>query len=418
MDRRSVLMIGVAAAAGALPYSKAAPPPPPREIVYRQWSSDAELATGTSAGVAVSGGALSIAAAAGQRAFTDPYTGSTGSYDFATWTSPEVPLAFAATEAVPSWTASTPGGSWIEVHMRGVTELGNTTKWYHLGRWAADDNVIARSSVPSQSDLDGRISIDTFIAAAGRGWTRWQVRVTLLRPTGTTLTPQVRAVGAMVSRLPEPGSVVASVPQSAQGIVLPVPQYSQNIHQGEYPQWNGGGEAWCSPTSTSMVVAHWGTGPTPADYAWVDPSYQDPWVDYAARHTYDSNYAGTGNWPFNTAYAGRFGLNGFVTRLRSLNEAEAFIAAGIPLIFSLSFKKNQIPGLTYGTAGHLLVLAGFTATGQPVLNDPAASSNAAVRKTVGRAEFEKAWLDTSRGITYVIHPATVPLPAAPAQPNW
>ena len=29
----------------------------------------------------------------------------------------------------------------------------------------------------------------------------------------------------------------------------------------------------------------------------------DPWVDYAARETYDAAYEGTGNWPFNTAYA-------------------------------------------------------------------------------------------------------------------
>ena len=161
-----------------------------------------------------------------------------------------------------------------------------------------------------------------------------------------------------------------------------------------------------------------GGGPTPADYAWVDPSYVDPWVDYAARNIYDYAYGGTGNWPFNTAYAGRFGLDGFVTRLRSLNEAEAFIAAGIPLIFSLSFKKNQIPGLTYATAGHLLVVVGFSATGQPILNDPASATDAAVRKTVGRAQFEAAWLDASGGTVYVMHPPTVTLPPPPTQPNW
>jgi hypothetical protein len=166
-----------------------------------------------------------------------------------------------------------------------------------------------------------------------------------------------------------------------------------------------------------MVVAYWGTGPSPEEYAWVEPPV-DAWVDYAARNTFDYQYDGCGNWPFNTAYAGRFGLDGFVTRLRSLNEAELFIGAGIPLVLSLSFKKNEIPGLTYGTGGHLLVLVGFTADGSPVLNDPAAVDNAAVRKIVGRAEFEAAWLNTSRGVAYVIHPAAVPLPPAPAQANW
>jgi hypothetical protein len=415
----------MSAAAGALPVAPASasskkPPvsPAPRDIVFRRWSSDAELATGTGAGVAIASGALTLATVAGQRSYTDPFTASSGTYDYATWTSTSVPLGFAATEAIPSWTASTPEGAWVEIELRGVTELGNTTKWYVLGRWAQDDATIARTSVPAQGDTDGSVSIDTFVAAAGHGWTSYQLRVTLLRPAGSALTPQIRSLGVMASRLPAPGTVVASTPALAQGVVLPVPQFSQSIHEGQYPQWNGGGEAWCSPTSTSMVVAHWGTGPAPADYAWVDPAYADPWVDYAARHTYDSNYAGTGNWPFNTAYAGRFGLDGFVTRLRSLNEAEKFIAAGIALVFSLSFKKGKIPGLTYGTNGHLLVLAGFTATGEPVLNDPAAPSDAAVRKTVGRAEFEAAWLDSSRGIVYVIYPASLALPAPGAQANW
>jgi hypothetical protein len=167
-----------------------------------------------------------------------------------------------------------------------------------------------------------------------------------------------------------------------------------------------------------MVLAYWGAGPTPADYAWVDPAYADPWVCFAARHTYDHDYDGCGNWPFNTAYAGRFGLRGFVTRLRSLNEAERFIAAGIPLIASASYQKGQVPGLDYGTAGHLMVLVGFTASGDPVLNDPNSPSNAAVRKPVGRAEWEAAWLNSSRGVVYVIHPASTPLPPPPAQANW
>lgn len=423
MDRRTALRLAVAAAAtmGASSVASGAsakkpPADPTRDVSYMGWSTD--FSAGTSAGADIAGGVLTIAHSIGQRVYADQFTGVTGTYDYATWTSPETASAFGVTEALPSWTASTPGGCWVEIELRGVTELGNTTKWYNLGRWAADDQVIARTSVSLQGDTDGFVSVDTFVAASGHALMSWQLRVTLLRPVGTDLSPVVRSLGAMTSRLPEPGSVVPSAPQTALGTVLPVPQYSQNIHLGEYPQWNGGGQAWCSPTSTSMVLSYWGTGPTPEDYAWVDPSYPDPWVDYAARHTYDHTYAGCGNWPFNTAYAGRFGLNGLVTRLRSLNEAERFIAAGIPLICSLSFKKNKIPGLTYGTNGHLLVIVGFGADGQPVINDPASPSNDAVRKTVGRPEFEEAWLDTSGGVVYVIHPSSVSLPERPAQPNW
>ena len=424
MDRRDTPRAAVAAggapsSAGLATAAHAASTTPPtiRDIVYRRWTTPADFAAGTSVGVTVTDDALTIAGPVGQLTYADPYKGTTATYEYATWTSPWVYPGFAATEVVPSWTADTPGGTWIQVEARGVTALGTTTRWYNLGRWAADDAQIFRTSQRAQRDEDGSVAVDTFVAAEGRGWTAYELRVTLLRPVGTAQSPAVRSVGAMASRLPEKDKPVPTAPQAARGVVLDVPRYSQEAHKGHYPQWDNGGEAWCSPTSTSMVLSYWGTGPTPEEYAWVEPS-PDPWVDYAARHTYDYSYAGCGNWPFNTAYAGRWGLEAFVTRLRSLNEAELFIAAGIPLVVSASFTKNQIPGLTYGTGGHLMCLVGFTADGQPVMNDPFSPTNEDVRKTVGRAEFEAAWLTTSRGIVYVIHPPSVALPDAPRQANW
>jgi hypothetical protein len=428
MNRRDMLRTALAAgavSAGILPAGpvrandqKKPDPTTDRDIAYRQWSTGAELATGALAGSAVAGDSVTLASPVGTLTYTDPHTGGTAAYEYATWTSVDVSPGFGATEVIPSWTADTPGGAWVQVELQGITNTGETTKWYNLGRWAADDNQIRRTSVAAQGDTHGFVAVDTFVAREGYALTSYRLRVTLLRPTGTAGGPTLRSIGAVGSSLPAPVKrPPASTPQAAQGVVLEAPRYSQHVHDGHYPEWNGGGEAWCSPTSTSMVVAYWGTGPSPDEYAWVEPPV-DAWVDYAARNTFDYQYDGCGNWPFNTAYAGRFGLDGFVTRLRSLNEAELFIGAGIPLVLSLSFKKNEIPGLTYGTGGHLLVLVGFTADGSPVLNDPAAVDNAAVRKIVGRAEFEAAWLNTSRGVAYVIHPAAVPLPPAPAQANW
>ena len=125
-----------------------------------------------------------------------------------------------------------------------------------------------------------------------------------------------------------------------------------------------------------MVVAYWQRGPSAADYAWVTgdhPGHTDPQVDYAARHTFDYAYDGAGNWPFNTAYAAPLaGGPSFVTRLRSLREAERFIAAGIPLVASISFGSGDLDGSPIsGTNGHLLVIAGFTESGDVVVNDPA-----------------------------------------------
>jgi hypothetical protein len=208
----------------------------------------------------------------------------------------------------------------------------------------------------------------------------------------------------------------------AEGIELNVPAYSQEIHEGQYPEYNGGGEAWCSPTSTSMVVSYWNTGPSQQDMAWVDPSYADPQVDYAARNTYDHNYGGTGNWPFNPAYAGRFGLNGFITRLRSVTELEQFIKAGIPVVTSQSFKASELPGAGYGTNGHLFVVVGFTQSGDPIVNDPASPSDAEVRRVYPRADFENVWQrsSSSGGVAYIMYPPGHALPpnVPGTDPNW
>ena len=99
----------------------------------------------------------------------------------------------------------------------------------------------------------------------------------------------------------------------------------------------------------------------------------DPWVDHAARMTYDHAYSGTGNWPFNTAYAATRTDHAFVTRLRSLREAGLFIEAGIPLVASISFGSGELDGAPIGaTNGHLLVIVGFTDDGDVIVNDPAA----------------------------------------------
>jgi hypothetical protein len=393
--------------------------PDVRNITYREWTTDAHFGTGVGNGVTVGGGALTFGTGAGTIGYTDPYgTGGPRSYNFATWTSATVDPGFAATEAIASWNATTPGGTWLKVELRGTTGAGATTKWYVLGVWAAGDNEIHRTSVPSQGDTDGFVAIDTFVAADGHALTSYQLQVTLYRPVGSTQTPTLRSIGAMASAVPGPKRKPVASPGTGVVATLAVPQYSQEIHAGEYPEYDGGGEAWCSPTSTSMVVASWGTGPTPEEYDWVDDSIVDPVVDHAARMTYDYNYQGAGNWPFNTAYASTFGLDGFVTRLRSMDEVQRFIGAGIPLVLSLAMKKNEVPGAGYTTNGHLLVVVGFTTTGDAVINDPFAPSNAEVRKVFSRAEFENAWLNSSGGVVYVIHPSSLALPPAPAQANW
>ncbi|TDC32270.1 peptidase C39 family protein [Micromonospora sp. 15K316] len=410
-----------------------AAPPRTRDIAYRGFRLPGEEAAGVGVGLRAEAHGLLIGEAAGVR--PGP-AGDEGRYEWGSWTAPPVPVGFPVGEVVPSWTALTPDGCWIEVELRGWHGDGPATGWYVLGRWAADDRTVRRGSVPGQRDGAARVETDTLVIGAATV-TGWQLRVTLLRPAGGGAGPVLRTVGAVATGRPgtappdtahrptsatdgpDPAPVEQSPgrPGDARGVVLDVPRYAQRLH-GPYPQWGGGGDSWCSPTCTSMVLAFWGAAPPARRYAWVDPPGPRPVVVHAARHCYDHAYGGAGNWAFNTAYAGLHGVDAFVTRLRSLAEAEAFIAAGIPLVVSAAFRAGEVPGLAYDTRGHLIVLVGFTSDGDPVLNDPYAENDEAVRRIVRRDRFEAVWQRGSGGMAYVIRPSEVALPPAPAQANW
>src|SRR4051812_31489576 len=66
------------------------------------------------------------------------------------WTSPEHRIGFIATQLVPSWTARTPPGTWIEVELQVRLATGELSKWYVMGHWAEHDEI--RTSFPGQGD--------------------------------------------------------------------------------------------------------------------------------------------------------------------------------------------------------------------------------------------------------------------------
>ena len=414
-------VIGVGSAVATAAATSAAPAA--RRVAFRCWAGP-DLAQGSHSGTRATTAGLVLAGSVEKRVYTDPFPGGvTRTYDMATWTSPAVTPGFGLTQAIASWEADTPDGSWVEVSIGG-TSSGGFSGWFVVGRWCSNDpaqgGAIHRCSVDGQATAVARMDTDTLSLLGGATLTSWAVRVTLLRPVGATTSPTVRLIGAVASALPVGTTVPVSPPGVARGVTLDVPALSQEVHRGHYPEWSNGGEAWCSATSTAMVLGFWGTGPNGADVSWVTP-WVDSQVDYAARNVFDYTYSGCGNWPFNTAYAARFGLRSFVTRLRSLSEAEGFIKAGIPLIVSVSFSRTELTGAGYGTSGHLMVIVGFTANGDVIVNDPAShliADNGQVRTVYQRAQFENVWIPRSGGTAYVIHPQAVKLPRAPREANW
>jgi len=152
-----------------------------------------------------------------------------------------------------------------------------------------------------------------------------------------------------------------------------------------------------------MVVEYWEQTGTPCEdreHAVVDGVFD--WI-----------YDGHGNWPFNTAYVATHGLEGHVARFTSMADAEKWIAAGVPVVISYAWKKSTLDGAPIPSSnGHLAVLVGFDAGGNPIVNDPAAPDNDSVQRVYDRAQLETQWLETSGGTVYLIYPPgwAVPTP--------
>ncbi|MBK9714926.1 MAG: hypothetical protein IPO81_27065 [Kouleothrix sp.] len=57
------------------------------------------------------------------------------------------------------------------------------------------------------------------------------------------------------------------------------------------------------------------------------------------------------------------------------------------------------------------MLVGFDPSGNPIVNDPAASADGGVRRTYLRSEFEPLWQTASGGTVYLIYPSGRDVPS-------
>ena len=104
-------------------------------------------------------------------------------------------------------------------------------------------------------------------------------------------------------------------------------------------------------------------------------------------------------------------MRAYVTRLGDVAELEDWIAAGIPVVISVS--SYLASGRTSGRDnGHLIVCVGFTDKGDVVTNDPGASirRNVRARRIFSREKVANAW-KKSKNAVYLIYPETAPIPA-------
>lgn len=361
------------------------------QTAHDSWRS---FAAWTTSGTAVAADGTLTLASSGLTAGTDApgaYYGGNyyngGAYQVGEAVSPVTTTSFGFTEAIASWNADTPAGSWIETWIRAEI-AGRWTKWYSLGVWASGTSDVSRHSVRLQGDTDGFVAVDTLILSGKKAPPAGAYQTKLQLFTANGAAPSVRyfsvatSTAAQEPRALEPASGVAN------NILLAVPEHSQMV----YPD---GGNVWCSPTSTSMVLSYW-NGNSGTIESRVRPTVEG---------VYDWIYDGHGNWPFNTAWAATEGLEATVARFTSMNDVEDWVAAGVPVVFSWAWKKGEVTGSAVSSSdGHLAVIVGFDGAGNPIVNDPASPTNEEVQHTYNRAELETVMLQSSGATVYLIYP--------------
>jgi hypothetical protein len=303
--------------------------------------------------------------------------------------SPDIKSGIPWNELIVSWNADAPAGTFLKIEARAVSPE-HSTKFYTLGNWSRDNKTFPRSSVRNQKDADGKVDTDTLVLTQLANAA--QIRVTLGGTNGAR--PTLKFLGASFSN-----TRVAFQPKppnhAAWGKIIATPERTQH----GYPD----GKGWCSPTSVSMMLAHWSEI--------LNRPEMNLTVPEVAESVYDGAYGGTGNWVFNTAFAGSFsGMRSYVTRCNDISEVEDWIAAGIPVILSARWDWLR-PGRPLDAAGHLIVCIGFTENGDVVINDPAAhlDRGQSVRQIYKREDVVRAWSKSHQAV-YLIYPIGANIP--------
>lgn len=305
-------------------------------------------------------------------------------------TSREIDSPIPWNELIVSWNANAPAGTYLMIEASAILP-GHVTKFYTLGRWSLDARLFKRTSVGGQKDGDGDVDTDTLVLRQLARSVR--LRITLGGTNG--LDPALKFLGVSFSNTRVHPAVLPPN-RAAWGKIIPTPERSQF----GYPNANG----WCSPTSLSMVLARWAE-------VLGEPQMNLAVPEVAAR-VYDAGFSGTGNWPFNTAFAGSFpGMRSYVTRFDDIAEVEDWIAAGYPVILSTRWDWLQ-PGRPADPEGHLVVCIGFTKRGDVVINDPAAhlERGDVVRRIYQRADVIHSWTKSHNAV-YLVYPENVKIPA-------
>jgi hypothetical protein len=271
-------------------------------------------------------------------------------------------------QGLPSWNGSSSDpGSAFRIEMRFPAGSG-WSPWLTVGYWRnyVWGNYGTTSYPGGYVDVD-YVKLNSYVS-------RWQFRILMSRAEISRPSPSMKKLSFFVSDSRTTSS------QDFTGILADCPGQilvpTDFIYQyGVDPDIGG---SICSPTSVSMILKSYGIPVNPPQFA---------------NDTYDPEWEMFGVWPRVVQNAAEYGLDGAVTRFRSWSQARDVLAGGGRISMSVGLPLYE---------GHLMMLAGFTPAGDPIVHDPARSNGYSY--VYRKADISHSWFDKG-GIGYTFYPA-------------
>lgn len=273
---------------------------------------------------------------------------------------------FPFNEGLPSWNGTAPdNNNSFKIQMR-FPYNGGWSPWLTVGFWQSN----IWSSYGSTSYSGGYIDYDYVKLYSYQS--AWQFKIIMTRTSIQQPSPLIYKLSFYVSDSRTTNSVNISqiVNDNPAQVFIP----TNFIYQyGVDPQIGG---SICSPTSVAMILHSYNISVDPLQFA---------------QATYDPYYNIFGIWPRVVQNAAEYGLDGAVTRYRTWSEAREVLANGGRISMSVGLPLYS---------GHLMMLAGFTSDGRPIVHDPAKSNGYAY--IFNKTDLSTSWFSKG-GVAYTFY---------------
>lgn len=269
-------------------------------------------------------------------------------------------------EGLPSWNGRVPDdNSSFKVQMRFYN--GGWSPWLTVGYWKSN----LWSSYGATSFNGGKVDVD--FVQLNSYCSKWQFQVLMKRTSAANASASLHKLSFFVSdsRTTTSTNITAIVNDKPAAIFIPTDHFYQ------YALDAGIGGNICSPTSTSMVLRSYKIMVDPLQFA---------------KDNYDTYWQMFGVWPKAVQNAAQYGLNGAVTRYRTWSQTREVMAAGGRVVMSVAKPLYT---------GHLIMLAGFNANGDPIVHDPARRDGYAY--VFDKTALSQSWFNKG-GVAYTFFP--------------